>query len=279
MEGYEFIYINRRNKQGGDVAMFIDINYSYKVIEKLSTVVDYVLECLSIEIAREKKKNIIVSCIYRTPGSNINTFKNWMEEHFVNLSQKVLFVGGDFNIDLLNPNKHRMTDEVINTLFSLGLYPQITKPSRITTYRATLIDNIFSNEINNKIVGGLMLNDISDHLPVFTVYSNDFTNNNHQKIEYFKRVKTEETLDALKTELLKQDWSTIYEEKDTNKAYDEFLKIFKRLYNENCPNKIYNKNNKHKENQWMHKGLENACKKKNTLYKIFIKTRTKEAEN
>lgn len=144
--------------------------------------VDDVLECLSIEILRDKKKNIIVSCIYRTPGSNMNTFQNWMEEHLTNLCQKMLFVGGDFNIDLLNPNKQRITDEFINTLFSLGLYPQITKPSRITTYSATLIDNIFSNEIENNIVGGLMLNDISDHLPVFAVYNNDFRHNNDKKM-------------------------------------------------------------------------------------------------
>lgn len=30
MEGYDFIYINRRNKQGGGVAMFIDITVAIK---------------------------------------------------------------------------------------------------------------------------------------------------------------------------------------------------------------------------------------------------------
>lgn len=90
---------------------------------------------VTIEICMEKNKNIIVSCVYRSPGSNIDTFKEWMEETFTKTSQKVMFICGDFNIDLLNPNNHN----------SLGLYPQITRPSRITSHCVTLIDNIFTN--------------------------------------------------------------------------------------------------------------------------------------
>ena len=63
------------------------------------TVVDNVLECITIEISRAIEKNIIVSCIYRTPGSNIDTFKNWMEDHFSITNNEVIFIGGDFNID------------------------------------------------------------------------------------------------------------------------------------------------------------------------------------
>ena len=93
---------------------------------------------------------------------------------FSKTNQKVIFIYGDFNIDLLNPNKHKMTDEFINTIYSMSLYPKITRPSRITTHCATVIDNIFTIEIENNTVSGLLINDISDHLPVFTVYgSND----------------------------------------------------------------------------------------------------------
>ena len=37
--------------------------------------------------------------------------------------------------------------------------------------------------------------------------------------------------------------------------------------------------NRHKNKPWISKGLHNACKKKNTLYREFVKHRTKEAEN
>ena len=34
---------------------------------------------------------------------------------------------------------------------------------------ATLIDNIFTNELTNQIISGLLINDISDHLPIFSL--------------------------------------------------------------------------------------------------------------
>ncbi|KAL7373405.1 hypothetical protein ABVT39_006045 [Epinephelus coioides] len=82
LDGYELVYVNRKNKNGGGVALFVDRKFNFKVDEKLSVVVDNLLECVTIEIVLERKKNIIVSCIYRTPGSNIDLFRDWMEENF-----------------------------------------------------------------------------------------------------------------------------------------------------------------------------------------------------
>ena len=45
----------------------------------------------------------------------------------------------------------------------------ITRPTRITSNTATLIDNIFTNNLNNFSVSGLSFCDISDHLPIFTL--------------------------------------------------------------------------------------------------------------
>lgn len=82
-------------------------------------------------------------------------------------NKKVIFICGDLNIDLLNPNMHKMTDDFINTMYSRSLCPKITRPSRITPHSATLIHSIFTNDIGNNTVSGLLINDISDHLPVF----------------------------------------------------------------------------------------------------------------
>lgn len=112
-----------------------------------------------------KSKNVIISCIYR-----VQQFKGWMECMFTKKSNKTIFICGDFNIDLLNPNKHKITDEFINTMYSMSLFLIITRPSRITFNCATLIDNIFINNIENSAVNGLLIIDIGDHLPVFTVY-------------------------------------------------------------------------------------------------------------
>ena len=47
--------------------------------------------------------------------------------------------------------------------------PLISRPTAITSNTATLIDNIFSNNLENHAFSGLFFTDLSDHLPVFTV--------------------------------------------------------------------------------------------------------------
>lgn len=55
------------------------------------------------------------------------------------------------------------------------LYPFITKPSRPTFNTASLIDNIFTNNLTCLTNNGLTVNDLSDHLPIFSLrFSNVF---------------------------------------------------------------------------------------------------------
>ena len=95
----------------------------------------------------------------------------------------------------------------------------------------------------------------------------------------FKRLRTEETISAFRMELIKYNWKEVMKEADPNEAYELFLDIFITLYNKNCPMKQYCNKRKHSETPWMSKGIQNACKKKNTLYRNFIKYRMKELEN
>ncbi len=67
-----------------------------------------------------------------------------MKTIFANTNHTVMFISGDFNTDLLNPNKLKTTEEFIIKIFNLSLCPLITKPSKIT-HCATLIENIFTN--------------------------------------------------------------------------------------------------------------------------------------
>ena len=51
-------------------------------------------------------------------------------------------------------------------MFLLGYKPLINKPTRITAYLSTLIDNIFTNKLDLKHRSGVVIADISDHLPI-----------------------------------------------------------------------------------------------------------------
>jgi len=78
--------------------------------------------------------------------------------------------------------------------------------------------------------------------------------------------------------LLVQDWQSVYDEGDVDLAYNSFIKIFLTLYNKNCPIQESEITSKRPSKPWVTRGLINACKKKNTLYKEFVKHRTEEKE-
>lgn len=175
LEGYNLFMVNRVNKKGGGVALYVDTALRCSLIKSMSRTIENILECLTIEINIERSKNIVMSCVYRTPGTSIETFMNKLVgvlDHYN--ENKVQIICGDFNIDLLNPNGHKKTTDFLNMVYSKGLFPVITKPSRMTIDTATLIDNIYTNEIGGKIVGGLFIKDMTDHLPVSAVFQSIF---------------------------------------------------------------------------------------------------------
>ena len=165
-------------------------------------------------------------------------------------------------------------------MFSLGLYPLIDKPTRITDHSATLIDNIFTNELDSKINSGLLISDISDHLPIFEVCKypdiNRISNQKHTLI----RQTDKSCIDALKNELILHNWDGVMGSTDVNIAYDNFIKTFVNLYDKHCPVKnICSNINVNKIKPWFTTGLRNACKKKNNLYRKFLQCRKKSAED
>jgi len=54
---------------------------------------------------------------------------------------------GDFNVDLLKYNSRDKTNNCVDNLFTQGLLPLVTKPTRVTSTSATLIDHIYTNNI------------------------------------------------------------------------------------------------------------------------------------
>ena len=53
-----------------------------------------------------------------------------------------------FNADLIKTGTHAPMAEFLGGLTSRGFYPLVSLPSRITDVTATLIDNIFTNNVN-----------------------------------------------------------------------------------------------------------------------------------
>lgn len=85
---------------------------------------------------------------------------------------------------------------------------------------------------------------------------------------FYKRTKTEETVNALNNSLLQQDWSAVYNEADVDSAYNTFLDMFLSSYDKHCPVNEYSMRTKCNKSPWLTKGIINACKKKNNLCKM-----------
>ena len=117
---------------------------------------------------------------------------------------------GDINSDLLKVEENRHTNDIINYMFSSSFYPLISKPTRITSTSATLIDNIFVNSLDDHYTSGLLLTDISDHLPIFQTTTSMVNTNTIPINETKYRKKTSETLKLLNQKLKCENWKEVF---------------------------------------------------------------------
>ena len=82
------------------------------------------------------------------------------------------YVMGDFNVDLIKNGTHGPTSDFLGEFTAGNFYPLISLPTRMTDDEigqrgtATLIDNIWTNNVESRMESGLVTVRISDHLPV-----------------------------------------------------------------------------------------------------------------
>ena len=145
--------------------------------------------CL-LKLIGQKKKNIIVGIIYRPPDSKLNEFLSDLDlvRGKISTKNKLVFLMGDWNLNLINHHCHKVTSDFLDLLYSRMFFPLITRPTRIMASKNSLIDNIFTNDPLCPSISGLFLNDISDLLPIFSLIL--CNNNTNDKDKYVIFVKT-----------------------------------------------------------------------------------------
>ena len=163
-------------------------------------------------------------------------------------------------------DKHVETNDFIDQLYSHRLQPLITRPTRMTRDTKTLIDNIFTTDLNSHKQSGIIINYISDHLPIYVVtkYIHKETLN---KTCTKKIVINDVTKKAFIKDLENCNWDEILAEEDVNITYNKCVNLFTNLFNTNFPVNTSNitqgkRKNKRPDKPWMTTCLKNACKKK-----------------
>ena len=179
--------------------MFISSSINYSVRTDLNVFKEDILESIFIEASKEGKDKIIIGTIYKPPSNNYDDFETLLNSILqqIDKEKKTCILMGDFNIDLLKYEHNNDTNRFIHQMYSSHFYPVINKPTRITASTATIIDNIFINDIN--CINGILINDLSDHLPVFQVLPSKCKK--PMSKNYIKREITKENLDKLRDEV------------------------------------------------------------------------------
>ena len=178
IEGYELFEKHCSTKAGGGVGLFIAQKIEYTKRDDLCYFDDHI-ECVSIEIGGtvfRTNRNVIVTIIYRPPNTDTRIYNERLNAvlNCVNNERKLCYLMGDYNINILNYDSHSATVEFVDMLYSNAFLPLINRPTRITQNSATIIDNIFTNNIREPECShnGILVTDISDHFPIFHIGKN-----------------------------------------------------------------------------------------------------------
>jgi hypothetical protein len=240
LENYDFLNVNKYRKHGGGVGIFISNQMKYKSRKDLNLNYENTIESVFIELIIPSGKNIIIGVIYRPPNNKIDEFENKINEILgkIDKENKVCYLMGDFNIDLLKSEFCDYTNRFLEVLFTSSYIPLILRPTRITQHTATLIDNIFTNDIESveSNTNGIIFSDISDHLPIVHVRSLKSNQKIRPAKEYtFKRIINDSNIKTFTDTIKSTSWENVLSSNDTTESYNRFFDIFSTVYERSFP--------------------------------------------
>lgn len=279
LKGYQTECVNRSGSTGGGVSLMIQDDICYKRREDI-TGISNSCEQLFIEIEKSNlnsDKNVIVGVIYRPPSLDLNEFNEHLNEllNKLKLENKNIYITGDFNVNLLNCDQHLHSAEFLNIWYTFSYVPLIVKPTRISNTNATLIDNIFTNNMNNaKILSGIFYTDISDHLPVFCIIQDTLKNIAKKYVTYrqYGKINTEK----FNSKIRNTDWSCILQDNNAQSAFSCFHDKLLQLYETCFPVKKKKIDGYSNKKPWLTEALKVSIKEKNSLYINSIKNKSYE---
>ena len=167
----------------GGLIIYVHTQFTCTPIDTISQAATgwkYMCVELSHQTPRSQKYLVLSSEFYRKPGELREDFNLFLQE-FASFTLKVKrankssytwmkknSICGDYNIDLLKIQRNAHFNEFFDNLISCGFFPKIILPTRIAGQSASLIHNIFCNNIDEIEKSGILWNHISDHQLIFT---------------------------------------------------------------------------------------------------------------
>ena len=277
IDGYEFPLSTPTESSKGGVLIYVKKGIKAKPRPDLSIYKATELESLFIEIINPKESNDIVGVIYRHPCMNpISFIDDYLKEVVDKISSenKKVYMAGDFNFDLLNTSTHTDTFEFFDTMMSNFLLPVITIPTKINRGNSTLIDNIFTNNLNPDTKSGNLEISLSDgHLPSFMITPKQNQNHLPKKHNISNRDKKHFNAEAFLVDYESINWDEIIDlnKTDVNFSMESFINKINGLLDIHMPlRKITQKEFKQKYKPWITNAILSKIRDKNKVFKKYL---------
>ena len=141
----------------------------------------------------------------------------------------------DTNLNLLHFNSCNYVQDFLFTLQSLNLTPTIDKPTRVHRNSATLIDNIFTNKVEENIISGNLISDVSDHFAQFCISQSPISKEKPARLlsRDFSNFTERNFINDLL--LINWDHSVPDNETNVNKLFLSFYKKLNKIVNKHAP--------------------------------------------
>lgn len=270
--GYTHIGTCRKHTRGGGVSLHLDNNLVFKERNDLSLSHPH-FESIFAEILPSiaNKVPIIVGTVYRPPSSSVDAFLDTFTDVLSQLQTQThvpCYIAGDFNLDLAQCDTNTDAQSFLDLMHSNSLIPLINKPTRTTDTTETIIDNIFCNNLSGHNSSGILLNDVSDHFPIFCSIETHQSQTPSAKSTYNFRSYNEASKQAFADRIQSENWNSVYASQDAQNAYSSFAATVSDAYL-NCFPLQQKQRTKSTQNPWLTRGLKRSIKKKNKLYAIL----------
>ena len=222
-------------------------------------------------ITTKSGKNIVVGSLYRSPHSSDSVSLDHIEHIIAKVklekNHKQLILGMDHNFDLLKCSQHRPTKRFLDKMMDLNMLPAITRPTRITSNTATLIDNVFiSKLLQRNFDSGLIVDDISDHLPSIVLMKQTHLTDK-SPIEFDSRNLTDDKISRIKSKLMCVDWNGTLNNDDCSVNFENFCTKLNMIMGNIAPIKHIRISGKRRfVEPWMSTSLEITSRNNKKLY-------------
>ena len=232
-------------------------------------------ESLILEITLNNKKKLIVGNIYRPPREDNNNLSTFIDE-FADLISSInrynypTYLCGDYNINLIKMNERRLYEDFFEVLALHCYLPNITLPTRLSS--RTLIDNIYSNSMVYNSWSGILLNNISDHQPCFTVL--ETLSKQYPPAHKCRSFRKKTDYNALRQSVKNYISINITDNMSGDEMYNNLVKSINDAQNEQTKDTHKFKFNKykHKKTNWITNGLIKSIHFRDGLYKQLVLT-------